>query len=384
VSGLLALGDHRPLRVALVDDSAVVRRMVGSVIRSEEDLELVAALADGQEAVDQLPALGPDVVVLDVEMPRLDGLATLAVLRERCPGLSVVMYSSLTERGAAVTLEALTRGAVDYATKPRATTSRVEAEEHVRRELLPLVRLWGRTGRARRVGSAAAHGAPAEGTRPDPGPGAAPTRVPPADPTSPAPPAELVVIGVSTGGPNALAELLPALPADLGTPVLVVQHMPAIFTRLLAERLDRICSLAVREAQDGAPLVPGQVLVAPGGRHLAVVEERGQPRAVCRDDPPEHFCRPAVDVLFRSAAAVFGPRVLAVVLTGMGSDGLAGAQSVVQAGGRVLAQDEASSVVWGMPGSVARAGLAEAVLPLAELAGAIAARSRTHVVGVPR
>ncbi|MFC0080878.1 chemotaxis response regulator protein-glutamate methylesterase [Aciditerrimonas ferrireducens] len=378
MSGLLPLGQAEPLRVVLVDDSALVRRLVGGVLRTEDDLVVAGTLVDGQQAVEQVPELQPDVVVLDVEMPRLDGLETLAALHQSCPGLPVVMYSSLTERGAAVTLEALARGAVDYATKPSATTSREEAEACLRRDLLPLVRLWGRIGRARRVGERVASrglevGQPAPPRQVSEPPLA--TRV-----RRPARP-EVVLVGVSTGGPSALAELLPSLPAGLGVPVLVVQHMPAIFTRLLAERLDRSAPLRVREALDGEPLEPGTVLVAPGGRHLAVERRGGQVVAACLDDPPEHFCRPAVDVLFRTAAAVYGPGVLAVVLTGMGNDGLAGAQAIVRAGGAVLAQDEASSVVWGMPGAVARAGLAEAVLPLAELAPAIAARVVPSPVG---
>jgi two-component system chemotaxis response regulator CheB len=384
MSRLLPLGQAEPLRVVLVDDSALVRRLVGGVLRTEDDLVVAGTLVDGQQAVEQIPELRPDVVVLDVEMPRLDGLETLAALHQSCPGLPVVMYSSLTERGAAVTLEALARGAADYATKPSATTSREEAEACLRRDLLPLVRLWGRIGRARRLGErVATRGHEVSQPAPPrhvPEPPLAKHHDQPGRTRRPTRP-EVVLVGVSTGGPSALAELLPALPAGLGVPVLVVQHMPAIFTRLLAERLDRACPLRVREALDGEPLEPGTVLVAPGGRHLAVDRRGGQVVAACLDDPPEHFCRPAVDVLFRTAAAVYGPGVLAVVLTGMGSDGLAGAQAIVRAGGAVLAQDEASSVVWGMPGAVARAGLAEAVLPLAELAPAIAARVAPSPVG---
>jgi two-component system chemotaxis response regulator CheB len=340
---------------------------------------VAGTLVDGQQAVEQIPELRPDVVVLDVEMPRLDGLETLAALHQSCPGLPVVMYSSLTERGAAVTLEALARGAVDYATKPSATTSREEAEARLRRDLLPLVRLWGRIGRARRLGGRASTSG-LEVSQPASPPPSAP-QPPPASRARRPPRPEVVLVGVSTGGPSALAALLPALPARLGLPVLVVQHMPAIFTRLLAERLDRSAPLRVREALDGEPLEPGTVLIAPGGQHLAVARRDGQVVAACLDDPPEHFCRPAVDVLFRTAAAVYGPGALAVVLTGMGNDGLAGAQAIVRAGGAVLAQDEASSVVWGMPGAVVRAGLAEAVLPLAELAPAVAARVAPSPVG---
>ncbi len=355
-----------PIRILVVDDSVVVRRVLSDLLSSDPDLEVVGVAANGRAGLQKLAQLDPDVVILDIEMPELDGIQTLRELRRTNRRVPVIMFSTLTERGASATLEALAAGASDYVTKPTNTGGLADASERLRAELIPRVKHLARPRRAATPGQG--HSAPA---RPVPAPQAVTVRRPPA--TTPSRP-EVVAVGVSTGGPNALADLLPALPAGLPVPVLVVQHMPPTFTRLLAERLDRVSALTVREAEAGMPLQPGHVYVAPGDHHLVV--ERAGATVVTRitQDPPENSCRPAVDVLFRSVADVYGAHALGVVMTGMGQDGLRGSQVLVERGARVLAQDEATSVVWGMPGYVARAGLADAVLPLGALAGEIVKR----------
>jgi two-component system chemotaxis response regulator CheB len=326
----------------------------------------VGTASNGRIALRQIASLQPDVVTLDVEMPVLDGLATLAELRQTWPDLPVIMFSTLTERGASATLDALALGANDYVTKPTASRDRAAALDQVRGALVPLVRLWGRrralaaaTGRRAPAATAAAVAPPVELKVRTP---RGPFRTP-----------QAVVIGVSTGGPMALAKLITALPASLPVPVVIVQHMPPVFTALLAQRLDSQSSIPVVEAADGMLVQPGRVHIAPGGQHLKV-ESRGSGLRFRLDDGPmENSCRPAVDVTFRSAAQHWGGSALAVILTGMGSDGLEGARILRNEGARVIAQDEQSSVVWGMPGSVVREGLADEVLPLDEIAAAIVA-----------
>jgi len=353
------------IRVLVVDDSVVVRRLVSRVLEEEPDVEVVGAAANGRIALAKLAQLEVDVVTLDIEMPEMDGLATLAQLRPRWPRLPVIMFSTLTERGAEATLEALSLGASDYVTKPTGLHNPAEALAAVKAELLPRIRALH--GRHRALAQAPA---PAVAR---PGPAATPAvREPVVRPANAR--IDLVAIGVSTGGPNALAELLPALPSSFPVPIVIVQHMPPVFTRMLANRLDSCCGVSVIEAVGGEALLPGRVYIAAGGRHLALARHGTSVVTVANDDPPAHSCRPAVDVLFRSVAGLYGTGALAVVLTGMGQDGLQGAEAIRLAGGQVLAQDEASSVVWGMPGFVARAELADAVLPLDELAAEIGRR----------
>jgi len=354
------------IRVLVVDDSVVVRRLVARVLEEDAGIEVVGTAANGRIALAKIARLQPDVVTLDIEMPEMDGLATLAELRPRWPRLSVIMFSTLTARGAEATLEALSLGASDYVTKPTGLHNATEAMASVQAELLPRIKaLHGR----RRLSLLSAPATPVPAAT-------APVTAPPVRP--PARPGnariDVVAIGVSTGGPNALADLLPALPATLSVPVVIVQHMPPVFTRMLANRLDARCAVRVIEAEGGEILLPGRVHIAAGGRHLALERHGTRVVTVADDDPPENSCRPAVDVLFRSVAALYGPGALAVVLTGMGQDGLRGAEAIRVAGGQILAQDEASSVVWGMPGFVARAGLADAVLPLDALAAEIGRR----------
>jgi len=284
----------------------------------------------------------PDLVTLDIEMPEMDGLATLAQIRKSHPRLPVVMFSTLTERGAVATLDALSLGATDYVTKPTTVGDPAQAIASIKQQLIPRIKSFCR--------------------RANVGP-LQPPVVSPAE-KSGRNPVEVVAIGTSTGGPNALAEVLAAFPADFPVPVVIVQHMPATFTRFLAERLTLVCALPVREAVPGARLLPGQVWIAPGDYHLVVTGLRSACSLQLVQTPPENSCRPSVDVLFRAAAQMFRQGVLAVVMTGMGQDGLRGAETISAMGGRVWAQDAASSVVWGMPGFVVQNGLARRVLPL--------------------
>lgn len=298
-------------------------------------------------------------------MPDLDGLETLRQLRGTHPRLPVIMFSALTERGAATTLDALALGATDFVAKPAASDGVAGAAEYIRAELTPRVRFFG--GRAA--------GLPVNPTRGSSGFLGA-NRLQGARPRREAG-VEAVVMGASTGGPNVLNEMLEALPADYPAPLLIVQHMPASFTKIFADRLDAKSPLTIREAAGGEILRPGEVWIAPGGRHMVVEGEGKTKRLRLHDAPPENSCRPAVDVLFRAAADAYGDAVLAIVLTGMGRDGLRGCECVREAGGRILAQDEASSVVWGMPGFVARAGYADKVLPPAQLVAEMIRQGRT-------
>lgn len=361
-------------RVLVVDDSVVVRRFVSDVLSGDPGIDVVGTAAHGGLALAKIPLLEPDLVLLDVEMPVMDGLATLRELRRRYPSLPVVMFSTVTERGARVTVEALALGASDYVAKPANLASLAASRELVRAELVP--RILALTARSAGPG-AAARAVVTERTRLAPTPTPTPTSTPAPVATGvlaasrPAGGVDAVVIGASTGGPDALAQVLAALPPWLPVPVVVVQHMPPIFTRHFANRLDAKCRLTVKEAEAGDQLRAGHVLIAPGDHHLRLSSHRGVVTAALDQGPPESFCRPAVDVLFRSAAAAYGRKVLAVVLTGMGSDGARGAGDVVAAGGTVLVQDEATSVVWGMPGAVWAAGVPCRQLPLDTVAPAI-------------
>jgi len=353
------------IRVLVVDDSVVVRRLVTDILSSDPRIEVVGTAANGKVALAKIPQVNPDLVTLDVEMPVMDGLTTLRELRKDYPKLPVIMFSTLTDRGASVTLDALERGANDYVAKPANVGSVTASMEAVRSQLVPkIVALCSRT---RPV-------APPIATpvRPRPTVGAATTAL--TAPLDAGGKVEVLAIGASTGGPDALSTVLSALPANLPVPVVVVQHMPPVFTKQFADRLNGRCALTVREAEPGVPVVAGQVLVAPGDFHLRVRTTNGRVRAHLDQGVPENYCRPAVDVLFRSVVDTYGGRVLGLVLTGMGADGARGAAEIVRAGGSVFVQDEATSVVWGMPGAVTAAGLAARQLPLGEVASAVTAR----------
>jgi two-component system chemotaxis response regulator CheB len=313
--------------------------------------------ATGKIALAKLDQINPDIVTLDMEMPEMDGLTTLREIRKVRRGLPVIMFSTLTQSGAAATINALTSGADDYVTKPANVGSVTEAIHQIREALIPKIKLLC----ARRLN-----------------PAGGPKRMP-AAPQTPLQPyvkprlpnlerrIDVLAIGTSTGGPNALNELLKGLPGNLPVPLVIVQHMPPMFTRMLAEHLTAKTPVRTTEAVHGDRLEAGHGWVAPGGRHMVVVRDGNDLRIRLNDEPPENSCRPSVDVLFRSIAAAYQDRALGVVLTGMGQDGMRGSEQLCRSGSAILAQDEASSVVWGMAGAVVHAGLAEAVLPLNQL-----------------
>ena len=342
----------RRIRVLVVDDSVVIRRMVSNVLSSDPLIEVVGAAANGRIALAKIPQVNPDLITLDIEMPEMNGLEALAEIRKTYPLLPVIMFSTLTERGAAATLDALSLGASDYVTKPANVGNAALSMQRIREELIHKIKVFC----SKVVGP---EGAPA---RPELPPAPAPKRR--TAPMGRREKPEIVAIGVSTGGPNALGEVLPALPADFPVPVVIVQHMPPMFTKLLAERLASQSAIHVGEGAFGESLEPAQAWVAPGDYHMTLARDTDSIRLRTNQAPPENSCRPSVDVLFRSVAETYGPRSLAVVMTGMGKDGLRGCEDIREAGGQVLVQDEASSVVWGMPGFVAQAGLADRVLPL--------------------
>lgn len=360
------------IRVLVVDDAVVFRRVVANELAGDPALEVVGTAANGRIALALMVQVSPEVVILDVEMPEMDGLATLTELRKKYPRLPVIMFSALTERGAEATLDALALGATDYFTKPTETGGLDASLKVIREQLIPKIKALG----ARARGPSPAQEGP---------------RLPGASPASPALHAvapsprrpslvQVLAIGASTGGPNALAEVFRRLPANFPVPIVIVQHMPPMFTRLLAERLSTEFALRVQEGNSGSLLQPGHAWIAPGDYHMIVAREGTQVRTRVHQEPAENSCRPAVDVLFRSVAKTFGPHCLAVILTGMGQDGLRGCETIREAGGQILAQDEATSVVWGMPGCVARAGLADRVLPLSLIGDEILRRVQQYPV----
>jgi two-component system chemotaxis response regulator CheB len=350
------------IRVLVVDDSVVIRRLVTDVLTSDPDIEVAGVAANGRIALDKVTQVNPDIVTLDVEMPEMDGLQALKALRKTHPKLPVIMFSTLTERGGVTTLEALSLGASDYVAKPANVGSTTAGMARVREELIPKIKgLCGRTVIAQ-PSMVAAPRPPAKREPLAANVSILNRRV------------EIVAIGTSTGGPNALAELIPQIPGDFPVPIVIVQHMPPIFTKLLAERLCAKSAIGVREAAPGDDLRAGAAHIAPGDFHMVVEKNGTRARIELNQNPPENSCRPAVDALFRSVARNYGASALGVILTGMGQDGLRGCEQIREAGGQILAQDEASSVVWGMPGFVARAGLADQILPMDWIAGEIARR----------
>jgi len=392
----------RPIRVLAVDDSAVMRGILRNLFQAHGQkrandlpaMELCGVVEDGVECLAAVLRLHPDVVVLDLEMPRMHGLDVLERLRLEEPGLPVIMCSAYTQRGARSTLDALALGAADYVMKPSRQNDLATAMETLASQLLPKIAVLAgagftmlsdvrvKTTQKERAESGRPHSSGRMAPFPDGGSNSALV--------------EIVVIGVSTGGPSALESLLPRLAADFAVPVMIVQHMPKLFTGELAERLNRRCALRVREAHDGVDLKPGTIWLAPGDAHMEVTQAAGGnaanggnggiPRAMVQlhHQPSLNHCKPSVDYLFNSAAKLYGAGTLALVMTGMGSDGLSGARCVHEAGGEVLTQDEATSAVWGMPGRVFQAGLSREPLPLAALAGELTrrvnARRGGHVV----
>ena len=398
--------DRGPYRVMVVDDSAVVRGMTTRFIEADSELQVVGSAGNGQRAIEMLGRCDAEVVVLDVEMPVMDGLTALPKLLAARPGVQVIMSSTLTKGNADVTIRAISAGAADYVTKPsnRGLGSEQDFQTEIRtkvKELAAAVRRSrggapasrrqtpaGTTGPARDTGQRGRENAGArEPARPQRG-GGARAEAPPrsgapesrgaAGPAGaggdvslrrmPGTPPQVVAIGSSTGGPQALFEVIGHLGA-IKQPILITQHMPATFTSLLADHIARQAAMPCSEAREGERLEDGHIYVAPGGYHLVAKRDDKGVKLALSDGPAENFCRPSVDPMLRSLVEVYGGRCLAVILTGMGSDGLKGCETLVNAGGHVLAQDEASSVVWGMPGAVAKAGLASAVLPVTDIAG---------------
>ncbi|MBK1697691.1 chemotaxis response regulator protein-glutamate methylesterase [Rhodovibrio salinarum] len=375
----------------VVDDSAVVRGLVSRFLQEDAELEVVASCANGQRAVDELKRTPVDVIVLDIEMPVMDGMTALPKLLETQPGVQVVMASTLTRSNADVSLKAMAAGAADYIAKP-SSTGGLHGTGTYQQELRSKVKALAQQHRRNRGGKSVAPVRPRSlgGSAPTPSAASTPassgTRASAAA-ARPAPaPAgdgsiklrpmptvrpEVLAIGSSTGGPQALFKFLGGL-GRITQPVLITQHMPATFTALLADHIGRQTKLTCSEGKDGDPLVGGHVYIAPGGKHMTVERDAGgKTKIKLADGPPENFCKPSVDPMLRSLAPIYGSKLLTVILTGMGSDGLKGSEVAVQAGGHVLAQDEATSVVWGMPRAVAKAGLCSAVLPLPELAAAV-------------
>jgi two-component system chemotaxis response regulator CheB len=357
------------IRVMVVDDSAVIRGLIVRMLSEDPSFNVVASVGNGQQAVQQLAKIDIRVVILDIEMPVMDGLTALPKLLEIDPDVKVIIASTLSQRNAEISLRALELGAADYIPKPTATRD-ISTGGDFKRELLEKVKSLGARSRlrSRRVPVT-------EGPAP-----AAPSA--PAIPRPAAPAAgkgiqlraaglikpQILAIGSSTGGPQALFAMLKGVPHSINVPIVITQHMPPTFTTILAEHIARASGWPCKEATDGEKLVPGQILVAPGDFHMLIEPKDGGHAVRLTKDPPENFCRPAVDPMLRSISRVFGPKVLAVILTGMGADGLNGGRDIVAGGGTVIAQDEATSVVWGMPGAVATAGICAAVLPLPELA----------------
>ena len=351
------------IRVLIVDDSAVIRGALGRIVDAEQDMLVVTTAPNGRVALDALRHSPVDVVLLDIEMPEMDGLTALPQILSQYPDTRVIMASSLTQRGAEVTMQALALGAADYISKPAARSGSATLAS-IAIEIASKIRAIGRSARGRRAAVR-------------PGGTTAPSalRIPVrtellASRTAVAMP-RILAIASSTGGPNALADVLGGLPNDFPLPILITQHMPAVFTLLLAQRLERDTHRPCGEARDGEPILANHVYVAPGGLHMIVRTDEGRPYIKLMETEPENFCRPSADPMMRSIAAMYGASTLAVVLTGMGDDGMRGCKHVHARGGPIVVQDEATSVVWGMPGAVANAGLASVIVPLPKIADTI-------------
>ncbi len=357
-----------PYKVLVVDDSAVIRGLISRWLEQDPEIKVVSSAGNGLMAIRQLQRTPADVVVLDIEMPEMDGITALPKLLEVDPKLKVVMASTLTRRNAEISLRALEAGASDYVPKPSSTRELQQADVF-RRELVEKVKALGAARRLQvNSGASAPLRAPSSAAAP-----VAPARQglygnqAIALRKFPTLPPKVLAIGSSTGGPQALFEVFGALRGKLKLPVFVTQHMPATFTAILSEHIAKILGADCHEAVDGEAVEAGKVYVAPGNWHMTVAERGGRQVIALNQNPPENFCRPSVDPMLRSLVSVYGGRVLTVILTGMGHDGLEGSRAVTEAGGCVIAQDEASSVVWGMPGAVASGGLCSAVLPLKEV-----------------
>jgi len=360
------------IRVLVVDDSAVIRGLTKRWVEAEADMCVVATASNGLRAVEEAKKVKPDVVVLDIEMPKMDGLTALPQILKAVPTAKVVMSSTLTVRNAETSLKALSLGAADYVAKPEAS-SELNAPGGFQRELVGKIRaLAGARRPAARRGAAPAAKRPAgDSGGHEPwalASGKDQITLRPGKAVRP----DILLIGSSTGGPQALQTVLRSLGGKPKQPILITQHMPPTFTTILAQHIDALPGIRCFEAKQGMPVEPGTVYLAPGDHHMLIEGRAGACSIKLTQDPPENFCRPAVDPMFRSALEMFGSKILAVILTGMGNDGLAGGRMIVEKGGTMIAQDEATSVVWGMPGAVASKGLCSAVLPVDKIGPAIA------------
>ncbi len=357
-----------PFRVMVVDDSAVIRGLLTRFLEADPEISVIASVSNGQMALDHLDRHEVEIIVLDIEMPVMDGMTALPLLLAKKPGVQILMASTLTRKNADVSLRALSMGAADYVAKP-SSTSEIHSTDHFKRELTEKVKAIaaaGRAGRSRLPRPASA----------GPAGRSAPT-VPAAARSEtksivlrrgPIHAPDVIAVGSSTGGPQALFKLFGGLGGQVRQSILITQHMPATFTSLLASHISRASSMPCNEAEDGEAILPGRIYLAPGDYHM--IAESGDSGKIVRltKSDPENYCRPSADPMLRSLAALYGRRLLVIILTGMGSDGCKGAEAAVAAGGSVIAQDEDSSVVWGMPGAVATAGLCSAVLPLTDIA----------------
>ncbi len=356
-----------PYEVMLVDDSAVIRGLLSRTLEQDPQISVVASVANGQMALDSLKRRPVDVVVLDIEMPVMDGLTALPKLLAAQPGLQVIMASTLTRRNADTSLQALRMGAADYIPKPT-SNSEIHSSNDFNRELTEKVKALGQIARKGKPAGYRQKTTPASAKRLQPV--ATPSSNISLRPVNSLFSPDIIAIGSSTGGPQALAKLFSGLPA-LRQPILITQHMPPTFTTLLAEHIDKITPMTCREAAEGDVLAGGRILIAPGGHHMTVADDGGRHVIRLTNTPPENYCRPSVDPMLRSLLPLYGGRILVVILTGMGSDGCKGSELVVGRGGAVVAQDEVSSVVWGMPGAVANKGLCSAVVPIGEVANVV-------------
>ena len=360
-----ASGVDDKVHVMVVDDSAVIRGLLTRTLEADPKIRVVASVGNGQIAVNTLQRMDVEVAILDIEMPVMDGMTALPKLIAARPGLQVIMASTLTSKNAVISLKALEQGAADYVTKPSSTGGLISATDF-QRELTGKVKSLGLAARK----SAVQRGATAPRRLATLAPSVKKVHAPKTVQLRDGPIAtpQVLAIGSSTGGPQALFTMLARMADAIKIPVLITQHMPATFTTILAEHIGQTSGMPAAEGRDGEPLIGGRIYVAPGDFHMKVVAEGAQKIIRLTKEPPENFCRPAVDPMLRSVAAVYGRHALAVILTGMGSDGMRGAQTLTAAGGSVIAQDEATSVVWGMPRAVAQAGLCSAVLPLDQIA----------------